>query len=163
MNESKQVGIIYHFTDPLNALKILQSNKLLAGNSSGDSYTNGISFTRNKNLNRGGCTAVHIVINGDKLSNRYHIEPLNVWSHMEPLDGHGPYDREDEERVTKLEIKDILKYIIRIDIHTKVYNNPRTEERFKKRAKVSSINEYVNKIQKYGVSIGTYGKMSDKG
>ena len=120
INERKQVGTLYHFT-MLHALgKILQSNSL-------KSFYPYISFTRNKSFDT--ISQVRIVIDGDKLSDKYKIEPF-AYGKGKSLDKYRIpiFKFESEERVKIFpdttpighdfisELKDIKKYIIRIDI-----------------------------------------------
>lgn len=129
--EGKQVGILYHFTNFKNLKEILISNKMI-------SYPY-ISFTRNPNLLfyeksrgfNGGIEnmylPIRIVIDGDKLSNNYKIEPYNHFNIKEIGNENGQYDynkyslpnyNENEERV-KGDITNIRDYIIKVDINSK--------------------------------------------
>lgn len=85
IDEAKQVGTIYHYTTYLNALSIIEQDKLIAdhavdSNNSNPKYN--ISFTRNKNFASSkrnlvsGTPRVRFIIDGDKLSNKYKIEPF---------------------------------------------------------------------------------------
>lgn len=93
LEEGKQVGVIYHFTNVPNAWIILSDKELLAKTESdfgfgGGGFTlargrEGVSFTRNPNLKAhkiaGGdgraWGSVRIALDGNKLSNKYKIEP----------------------------------------------------------------------------------------
>lgn len=126
--EAKQVGILYHYTSLDNAINILKQNVLQTGEEL--SY---ISFTRNKNFHKvkreGIITDMKFIINGDKLSEKYKIQPFNYFSHFqrdklkEPL----VYD-EDEELIdffgTKFPyyIQNFKNYIISIIIYTNKIN-----------------------------------------
>ena len=92
--ESKQVGMIYHFTKLPYAVKIFRNELvLLSSKESGfsDSGNNKesdednleyVSFTRNKNLNTTSFFKYHDVrfnINGDILSHKYKIQPFMDW------------------------------------------------------------------------------------
>lgn len=131
LNEGKQVGILYHYTNNLEA--ILSSNKLRQNNTNyGDddefddpiddrSY---ISFTRYNHLDRNNnirnihlnsysygipnevldrATAL-IKIDGNKLSNNYKIQPFK--------DKRWEEDNETEERIYNTDINNLNKYII---------------------------------------------------
>jgi len=97
LNEAKQVGTLYHFI-PFNTLvKVLESNCLKNKFASGQEKTFDpkqyyISFTRNKNFDQVakifnlrvginynptyvGCVC-RLTIDGNSLSNNYHIEPV---------------------------------------------------------------------------------------
>ena len=122
LNERKQVGILYHFTNFSFLPKILESNSL----KSNYPY---ISFTRNKNY----CPEcqVRILIDGDKLSDKYKIEPYSFTEgkFKDPPHNIPHYKYEAEERIVfrpdlpdwshsslVSELKNIKKYIIRIDV-----------------------------------------------
>jgi hypothetical protein len=85
LNEGKQIGTLYHFTDVDALLDILKSNKMMAFPRSGmgdDRNFYYISFTRNKNmfLNKPKLYAdieVALVLDGDMLSNKYKFEPFS--------------------------------------------------------------------------------------
>jgi len=123
--ESKNVGILYHFTSIENLIEIINSNEMI-GNGS-------ISFTRDKNfLDTTGAESIgsdstecRIVVDGDKLSNKYKIRPYNFFSNISTrpnretglsIDGEdfiaGP---ESEEVVLTDRIENIKDYIIRVD------------------------------------------------
>jgi len=130
MVEGKQVGILYHTTSNKRLFKIIQENKLNAfsndfNNSidyrnklgrdlkvtfagpiltNKEKYPPYISFTRNKNYKRASTDSV-LVIDGDKLSERYKIRP---YSHL----GGRNYD-EMEERIYR-DVVDLDKYIIKV-------------------------------------------------
>ena len=85
--ESKQVGILYHYTTFEAGLKILQSNQLKSGEAADSTKTKpvfAISFTRDKRFHNlktlvfhassfGNTPQLRFTIDGDKLSNRYKI------------------------------------------------------------------------------------------
>jgi hypothetical protein len=91
ITESKQVGTVYHFTKVSNIKKILTSGLRFAENnemgSSGTSVDSkkkyAISITRSPNFNgknpygykNGGC---RLVLDGDKIAQRYKIAPINI-------------------------------------------------------------------------------------
>ena len=104
LREAKQVGTIYHYTR-LGALQsILETNKLI-------SQRNYISFTRNKNLYPWN-TSVKLSFDGDKLSNKYKIQPFSDIDNI--IKGSDEY----EERVMLHEINNLSKYILVIEINT---------------------------------------------
>jgi hypothetical protein len=108
--ESKQIGVLYHYTTLHNLFRILNSN-ILKYSSNHDS----ISFTRDKNAYKSIARryACRIVIDGDKLSNNYKIKPYQDY-----------YDSnikikipdEQEERIINKNINDIKKYILYVDL-----------------------------------------------
>ena len=144
LNEGKQVGTLYHYTSKDGLKGILKSNSIKAS----EEYYLGeeiyyISFTRNKNFHKKGMkfnvkTDYRITLDGDKLSNRYKIQPFAYipgWSYedsweyewLEDEDEQtrrdffnvtGDYD-EQEERIyfkdENGEIPNIKNYIIIVD------------------------------------------------
>lgn len=65
--EAKQVGILYHFTDLYAAESILEKGYIEVN------AENAISLTRNYNFSGRG--KIRFVIDGNKLSNNFKIEP----------------------------------------------------------------------------------------
>jgi len=140
LNEGKQVGILYHFTNILSVIRILKHDRLEASGAGGKYQY--VSFTRDKFFYKHETsgdnitsTDFRIVIDGDKLSNRFKITPYNdnstdnwsgsaSYSHTnkqlpdseraEAYLKHLDYD-EKEERVEG-DIRDIRDFIISIDI-----------------------------------------------
>lgn len=142
--EDKQVGLLYHYTS-LDGLKgILSSNSIKA---SEEEYMGHhlyyVSFTRNKNFHKktsnwGVKTDYRITIDGNKLSNRYKIQPFAYipgwnytdnweydWLENEPesvvrnfFDATGDYD-EQEERIffhsKNGKVDNIKNYILAVD------------------------------------------------
>lgn len=145
LNEGKQVGTIYHFTSLKNLISIIDLNSLLPSEAI-KFYTpeekkenpelnsplkskivKAISFTRNKDFHKaeyrsiGGVDA-RIVIDGDKLSNKYRIEPFNYdkskTKHQYRMDKntHPEMDEREERIITDEPITDLGKYVISYDI-----------------------------------------------
>ena len=129
--ESKQVGILYHATSTKRLFKIIQENKLTAFSNDLNNFINfrterdknfmfhpiigpiiidrknyqpSISFTRNKSYKRTSTDSV-LVIDGDKLSERYRIIP---YSHFG-----GRKNDEMEERIYR-DVVDLDKYIVKV-------------------------------------------------
>ena len=89
--ESKQVGIIYHYTTFESGLKILQSNQLRSGEAADSTNVNpiyAVSFTRDKRFNDnhvvgfeessfGNTPQLRFTIDGNKLSNRFSVQPYS--------------------------------------------------------------------------------------
>jgi hypothetical protein len=84
INESKQAGIIYHYTTYGNAISIVDQDRLKSDHTNDATNSNpkyAISFTRNKNFASTkrtlvpGTPRVRFIVDGDKLSNKYKIEP----------------------------------------------------------------------------------------
>jgi hypothetical protein len=131
LNESKQVGNIYHYTRTDMGLitQILKSGKLKP--SKARIEKNGyISFSRDKALNHTlgpSKTQVRITIDGDKLSNKYKIFP---YSQLEPETKQdkenwiAPFSRSTQNSESELVVPakeyggsiEILPYIKKIDI-----------------------------------------------
>jgi hypothetical protein len=91
LNESKQVGVIYHYTTFENGLKILQSNQLKADHTADSTNAKpvySISFTRDKRFHDnhrigftdssfGQTPQVRFTVDGNKLSNKYKVQPYS--------------------------------------------------------------------------------------
>lgn len=120
--EAKQVGLLYHYTSLDSLLAILDSNILKGSKptNKNDAKLNNkpfICFTRNKNFHLESMPSVYVecrlTFDGDKLSNNYQITPYECNLIY--------YGDEFEERIYlnkgKLHIKDITKYLLRIDIY----------------------------------------------
>jgi len=81
LKEAKQVGTLYHFTSFDSLKSILQSNIIRGSWGNEDVKGKYVSTTRNKNLwktdpNLGAEELqVALVLDGDKLSNKYKIRP----------------------------------------------------------------------------------------
>jgi len=89
--ESKNIGDIYHFTNLANAWIILSDKTLLAKTDTGFDFgagyishgRDGVSFTRNHDLKNSALIggdghawgSIRIKFDGNKLSNKYKIEP----------------------------------------------------------------------------------------
>ena len=122
--EGKQVGTLYHFTNLDNLIKILNQD-ILKSNSNNSGY---ISFTRNKNFVKisrflsGGSVDCALIINGDKLSNNYKIEPYHDQEYFrESEKDFGSEEMESEEQI-KGDISPIKPYIINIILlNDKIY------------------------------------------
>jgi hypothetical protein len=131
--ESKQVGILYHFTNLISLYSILKTNSLEtyrtvddndnlknSYNIKGSLYY--ISFTRNKNfhkipqLNMEHPITCRLTIDGDKLSNKYKIYPVDFFNDYDE-----EYNTEDEECITTQSsqgLVNIKNYILKIEIPT---------------------------------------------
>lgn len=113
-NGAKQVGLIYHYTDLIALMDILNNNELKSGRGG---Y---ISFTRNQNftkIDRALGTVFlecRLVIDGNLLSENYKIRPYHD-SNFIDNESFGTEDMEQEERV-KGNISPIKPYIISIDL-----------------------------------------------
>jgi hypothetical protein len=131
LNESKQVGVIYHYTTFDNGLKILQSNQLKSHGTADSTKTNpmyGVSFTRDKRFHNnhnvgfdvssfGQRPQVRFTVDGNKLSNRYKIQPYAQ------IGGSGRFEKQREEFEAEERVVSnkpfsipILSYIESVDI-----------------------------------------------
>lgn len=115
LNEGKQVGTLYHWTDIYHSYDIV-SNDFLKGYLT-DTFKDqpGISFTRDKNFIKSkpklrNKPEICFVIDGDKLSNSYKIQPFQ-----------DPKIKKDEmeEKVLTDGIKNFSNYVIKVIIPKK--------------------------------------------
>jgi hypothetical protein len=115
LKEAKQVGTLYHFTRTGELINILENNILKASDmwATNDDLRPFNAFTRNKNgWDVGGFpTDVRISIDGNKLSDKYKIQPFNMGFGVDEM----------EERVYK-DILNIKNYITDITINTNRIN-----------------------------------------
>lgn len=126
LEEAKQVGTLYHFTNLYNVGKIILSNSLISSEYDlRDKKFYALSFTRSKNFwNDQGRTvsnSVRISLDGNKLSSKYSIEPFQdkSWSDKSPS-GHNETPFEAEERITKdyqFKIKPLTDYVYSYDFN----------------------------------------------
>ena len=126
LNEGKQVGLLYHVTTPEKLKKILDSNTLKGSYISwdgGDTDFLGISTTRNKNFLYDD-NKIQIVLNGDKISNNYKIQPYDYWGREYNIPDEPQIKDEDEEiiKVGKDGLKNVKNYIIKINDFTDSLN-----------------------------------------
>jgi hypothetical protein len=159
LNEGKQIGNLYHFTDVDALLNILKSNKMMAVPRSGigdDQNFYYISFTRNKNmfLNKPKLYTdieVALVLDGNMLSNKYKFEPFSSSETSKP---------EYEERIkipstyNNTDIENIKKYLKGIIIlgHTKAFKKAEWIAGPKAgtiETREERINDLVKNIKKY--------------
>jgi hypothetical protein len=114
--ESKQIGVLYHFTEIAYVEKIINDNFILKSSSStniknlNDKFEESIvSFTRNFNFENGDIP-IRFDIDGTKLSEQYKISPYSY-----NLD-----NDEMEERIESNEV-DINKSLLSITIKSQNY------------------------------------------
>ncbi len=114
IDEGKQVGTLYHFTSYVSMVQILKSNLVLKTFQMDiQPY---VSFTRNKQFTSDTIsTQVRIVVDGDKLSNKYSISP-----HADTKAGYGRTGQDEaEERISLIKYPrgvDIRPSLIRVDV-----------------------------------------------
>lgn len=127
--ERKQVGTLYHWTDMMNLMYIYDSNKLKYGEAKEiNPYTGKkepfISLTRDKKFDRfrrpGVRTEIAIILNGNKISDKYKIRPYAFDFEKDNLEDI-PLQVKDEmeERVFTKEISPLKKYMEGIYVPTK--------------------------------------------
>jgi len=126
INEAKQVGIIYHYTDYDAALDIIKEGKIRSdihgavGTLKDPVYE--ISFTRDKNFHKvrryltyaGNYLHCRFVINGDELSSNFRIIPYAQVPGFEKGSEH--FEAEEKIVSRKPIYVSLDKYLIRLDI-----------------------------------------------
>ena len=110
VRESKQVGILYHFTTPYHLYYIIKEGKLKDTTNQHSLGAGNISMTRNPSYTVRDQAAVRLAFDGDKLSTRYKIRPFSDLG----FERNGAAG-ESEEVVVAKEI-DIKPYLLSIDI-----------------------------------------------
>jgi hypothetical protein len=128
IDESKQVGTIYHYTTFEAGLKILQSNQLKSGEAADSTKQTpvfAISFTRDKRFHDnhvvgfdessfGNTPQLRFTIDGNKLSNRFSVQPYSQGGVFDK----GKKSFEAEERVisNKPFTIPLSDYLISVDV-----------------------------------------------
>ena len=129
LKQAKQVGILYHYTPIYKLFQILKSNKLQTHKwryrgSQWDKYQYNnspdtkevVCFTRNKNFHNsadlGTTVTSRLVIDGNKLSNKYKIRPMRDVSHL----GYTKNISDESQQSCFRDIENLKEYIIRVDI-----------------------------------------------
>ena len=120
INESKQVGTLYHYTK-LDSLKSIIDDGILMG-------TPSLSFTRDKNFHKSyrdigagygkGLIAVRLTVDGNKLSNRYKIEPYADLYYEKGTDRFEAEEVIKPNRMGELVTIPIKDYVVSIDFLT---------------------------------------------
>lgn len=123
-NEAKQVGIIYHITDYDGFKGIIESDSF--GKSGRHTATT--SFSRSKNFytipGARKKTFARFIADGNKLSEKYHIEPHADTSYFKDNERSYFTRYEAEERLFG-RVVDAGKYIIKIEVYDKLYSTER--------------------------------------
>ena len=125
INESKQIGTLYHICT-LDALaKHIVPNDTLSGSGKYTNYlinsNNVVSFTRDRNYvvntvrNRTSTFLFRFSVNGDKLSEKYKLSPYNDLAFKSGGKEKSNFDFKDVEKEEVLlgEIKNFSKYVIK--------------------------------------------------
>ena len=133
INESKQVGLLYHWTSFISAYKIVKTNYIKSANRSirDDAKTInrenefGVSFTRDKTFHKDNSKfypmEACIIIDGDKLSNNYKLFPYNdFFAGIDKPKYKSAKESDEMETRTNKSINDIKKYIVRIELYDNV-------------------------------------------
>jgi len=130
ISEAKNVGILYHFTDLHSAWAILEDKQLKIGDTEGSFLASGggftvthprthISLTRNPRLQRLGENypwgPVRIVLDGDKLSQKYKINP-----YQDQIHGITRHENQAEEMIAN-HVVDITGCVVRVDFNISEY------------------------------------------
>lgn len=120
INEGKQVGLLYHFTNSSSLKKILEKDiingSFMYEKDGIELY--GVSTTRNKNLNYDRKrNNIRITLDGDKLSNNYKVQPRDYWEREYNVPNNPQTIDEDEEVILtpKGFMSNAKNYIISID------------------------------------------------
>lgn len=122
LNEGKQVGVIYHFTDYESAKKIVDDGLKLkvaakpTGLEKTPDYAKYVSFTRNKDMRSPTIyREVRFKVDGTAMSNRYKIEPF-----ADTKAGFGRRTSDESEERVDVEMRggsiDISPYLLSIEI-----------------------------------------------
>ena len=135
LDESKQVGTIYHYTTFNSGLKILQSNQLKSSDAADSTNTKpvfAISFTRDKRFHDnhvvgfeessfGNTPQLRLTLDGNKLSNRFKVQPYSQGGVFDK----GKKSFEAEERIIsdKPFTIPLSDYLISVDVLVE-YKNP---------------------------------------
>jgi hypothetical protein len=154
INEAKQVGKLYHFTNKKALESILNQNKLLGSYPyiTADGETKlAVSTSRNKNLFYDN-NKIRITLDGDKLSHHYKIIPFDYWLKQYNIPDNPQTVDEDEELILtpKGAIHNINNYILDIT------DNNITESKMGEIHNYNSFNELTDddlyNIAKWGLS-----------
>lgn len=155
LKQSKQVGILYHYTFLNTLLDILNSN-VLVGRKNGYQY-DAVCFTRDAALHAkprtivGSSRTVRLVIDGNKLSQHYKIIPRNDTQYTKDNTIKHISGQAQQACITS-KITDITKYIIRIDIDEERSINYLLVNRFISN-NTMIYNQYIDKIKEYNIPI----------
>jgi len=122
LNEGKQVGLLYHWTDLVGSLNIISQDFLKGYLTDTFKEQPAISFTRDKNFYKGKnklATKPEIcfVVDGDKLSNHYKIQPFQ--------DSKIKKDEMEEKVLTK-GIENFSQYVVKVLVVKNRFNKSHT-------------------------------------
>ena len=171
IDESKNLGTLYHFTNLQNASNIIKSNQIVASTTEssdyqrdfqffkkkgqevrdkGLSYLTFVSLTRDKLFYKkrpkiSSAPIVRFELDGNKLSSKYKIKPFNYYADEIENETDRFYSNEGEERVnlyTKGEISNLDRYTTRICVLLDFIED---NESYLKQAK-ELISKYPDKV-----------------
>ena len=155
--EGKQVGILYHYTSMFRLPEILESNVLKSDKDKSSVVNKYISFTRDKhfhiNYRDNISKDCRLVIDGDKLSHHYKLQPYNYFNPRDHITKphRGSWD-EQEERIATQELPNIRKYIIKVqilDTETEEYYNDDFVSLDIGGKEYASMKEYIEILKQY--------------
>tara|TARA_R110000822_G_scaffold192532_1_gene331194 strand:- start:46 stop:624 length:579 start_codon:yes stop_codon:yes gene_type:complete len=158
VREAKQVGILYHYTSFDSAENIINSG-YIRGNKLPDHDSISLSFTRDKNFHKeyreiggdkGGLLEVRFVIDGNKLSNKFKIQPYAQTGYEK-----GTTNFESEEIILAPIDKDIRVSLKDYTISVDFLYEPLRDYGIKKPWEY--INN-INKVKKMGIPINIVDK-----
>jgi len=137
INERKNIGIVYHFTDLHGLVSIVNDNRINISNAT-RRYRGSVSTTRDKNFSKhrsgktiGAWPFFAIVLDGNRLSDRYQVrsndDTVGKWGNIDLVDRYNWGDEMEETWYGDILKKDrgfanVKKYIIKIII-TKQFQN----------------------------------------
>jgi hypothetical protein len=149
LNEGKQVGLLYHWTDLMGSLNIISQNFLKGYLTDTFQKQPSVSFTRDKNFYKGKnklATKPEIcfVVDGDKLSNHYKIQPFQ-----------DPKIKKDEmeEKVLTKGIENFSQYVTKVIIiknrfnKSSAYSPDQIEDKWKKAGGEGSYPIYTKYLE----------------
>lgn len=114
---------LYHTTDILHAIEIIESDKLESRNETSSLSATRVCFTRDKNkvILPGAKSPIQFVVDADKLKTQYKVVPYSEYGSAiargyswepDPL----KIRYESEERVVSRDIYPLSKYLVRVDV-----------------------------------------------
>lgn len=135
--ESKNIGILYHFTHFYNIIEMLEDEIFIAkyNDLPKYNYDYAISCTRNKSFQWG---LIRMSLDGNKISQKFVIKPVS----------YSKLHSQSEERIfTNNETFPIFNYLVQIDIHSSLVNNPQFEQLKRllidKHIKYNIVNKFI--------------------
>ena len=159
--EAKQVGTVYHYTGVGGALGILEDAYIMSSAADRPQDAkhdwSSISFTRNKNFTKasfgGGRKArligvrnpnVRFTFDGDRISNKYKIEPFSGGGKMQK--GKSQYEAEERILMKRKFNLPLKPYATSVDILFDFVEENREDEKMQLWVVVNRIIQLANKI-----------------